>query len=94
LPKILGYYFWERWNEDAATHGAILATAIAKEPEATMRAFNVQLRSFLDQGYEEGEISATLRRDFGCFFDPSTVGLTSTQWLDRVHHVVSQAYPE
>jgi hypothetical protein len=84
LKELLGCYFHQDWPDEFSDDASALSAIVENEPMARIEKAIVEIIFLLGAGLTERELRAILVDQVGCFFEPSSLGLNYTQWLERV----------
>jgi len=91
LRQLLGCYFHQDWPDEFDDDEAAFLVIIDSEPKEQLLAGVKEIDALLGASLPEDELGALLTEQAGCYFDPSSVGLTYEQWLKRVRQKFVEA---
>jgi CdiI immunity protein len=84
LKLLLGCYFHQDWPDEFSDEVAALEAVIRSEPEDQLAAGVDEITNLLVAQISENDLRAILIDQVGCYFDPSSEGISYVQWLERV----------
>jgi hypothetical protein len=84
LGQLLGSYFHQDWTDEFDSDSSALQSIIESEPKARLAAGGGEIDALLAASLPEVDLAGILIDQVGCYFDPSSEGLTCEQWLRRV----------
>lgn len=84
LEQLLGCYLHQDWLDEFDDDAAALQAIIESEPKQQIAAGVDEIDVLLAAELPEKELRTILVDQVGCYFDPSSEGLTYKQWLGRV----------
>jgi hypothetical protein len=90
LGQLLGCYLHQDWLDDYDNYSSALQAVVTSEPKEKIAAGVGEIDALLVRGLPEKDLKAILVEQIGCYFDPSSDGLTYKQWLIRVRSAFSQ----
>ena len=93
LKQLLGCYFHQDWPDESGDDASALQAILQSEPKERVDAGIAELDGLLTAALTEQELRTTLIDQVGCYFEPSSEGLTYKQWLDRVRSTFIGKYP-
>jgi hypothetical protein len=91
LSQILGAYLHQDWADEFDSDESALRSALDSEPKDKIAAARRALDRLLASQFTEAELREELVVRLGCYFDPSSKGMTYRQWLARVSQLLSQS---
>lgn len=84
LGQLLGCYFHQDWPEEFDSDASALQTIIDTEPKEKVLAGAEEIGELLGSSFPEERLKTILVDEIGCYFEPSSLGITCEQWLKRV----------
>lgn len=84
LKQLLGCYFHQDWRDEFDHNASALQSIIESEPGEHLAAGVDEINDLLAASLSEDDLAAILTGQVGCYFDPSSEGVTCEQWLKRV----------
>jgi regulator of sirC expression with transglutaminase-like and TPR domain len=84
LGRFLGAYFNQDWILDHATWKDVVESYVSSEPAELVAAASTELKTLLATERDDAVLERRLFREYGCHFDPSSVGLSARAWLEDV----------
>ena len=90
LGQFLGAYFNEDWSLDHETWQEVVDSYIASEPPDLVTSAAEELKALLETEDDDSQLERRLLREFGCYFNTASVGLTPRTWLREVLGVLQQ----
>jgi len=91
LGQLLGCYFHQDWTEEFDSDVSALQSIIDSEPKEQISACIREIDALLASSLRESELKTILIDQAGCYFDPSSLGITCEEWLQRVREKFAQA---
>lgn len=93
LAQLLGCYFHQDWPEEFDSDVSALKAIVESEPKELLSAGVLEIDTLLAVLPPEDELRAILIDKVGCYFDPSSQGITYEHWFRRVREIFAQTYP-
>lgn len=84
LKQLLGCYFHQDWSDEFNDDASALRAIVENEPKDRIEKAIVEIIFLVGAELTERELRAILVDQVGCFFEPSSLGLNYTRWLERV----------
>ena len=84
LGQLLGCYFHQDWFEEFESDIAALHSIVESEPKERLSAGVAEIDGLLMASLPENELKTILTDEVGCYFEPTSQGITYTEWLKRV----------
>jgi len=84
LEQLLGSYFHQDWTDEFGSNTSALQSIVESEPKEQLAAGVDEIDALLAASLPEGDLETILTDQVGCYFDPSSDGITYAQWLTRV----------
>lgn len=84
LGQLLGCYFHQDWSDEFVDDDAALQMIFDSEPQEKLLAGAKEIDALLGASLSENELGALLTERVGCYFCPSSKGVTYEQWLREV----------
>ena len=84
LEQLLGCYLHQDWLDEFDDDAAALRAILESEPKEQIAAGVGEIDALLAAELFENDLRTILVDQVGCYFDPSSEGLTYKQWLGRV----------
>lgn len=76
LRQLLGGYFHQDWTEEFDSDASAFQSIIESEPKEQLAAGVDEIGALLAASLPEGDLTAILIGQVGCYFDPSSEGIT------------------
>jgi hypothetical protein len=90
LGQLLGCYFHQDWFEEFDSDMSALQSIVESEPKERLWAGVAEIDALLTALLPEGELKIILTDEVGCYFEPSSQGITYAEWLKRVREKFAQ----
>lgn len=92
LGQLLGCYFHQDWVDEFDSDASALQLIVESEPKEQLAAGVDEIDALLAASLPENELIAILTDQVGCYFNPSSEGITCKQWLARVREKLTIAH--
>lgn len=85
LKSFLSAYFHEDWVAEVQEPDEMILRFLASAPSGKLIDDIVaQIRCYLDSGRDEVAMASGLWSELGCYYDPSSDGLSVRDWLTHI----------
>lgn len=84
LNQLLGCYFHQDWHDEYPDETTALNAILGEVPKNYLDEGIIEIETILNARLDENQLSALLTDQIGCYFDPSSVNMNDTKWLQRV----------
>jgi|GEM_PF-4512832 len=84
LKNFMSAYFHEDWTLDAQSTRDVVTQFVHDQQPAELSAIVQALHRLLDGGEDNPTLSRRLFREFGAYFDPLSVGESTSSWLKAI----------
>lgn len=91
LGQLLGCYFHQDWPDEFESDAVALRAIVEAEPKEQISRGVSEIDEILANPPSESDLREILVDKVGCYFDPSSQGLSYGQWLRHVRDVLSKA---
>lgn len=90
LEQLLSCYFHQDWPEEFDGDESVLQAIIESEPKDRRAAAVSEIDVLLALKPSETELGLVLIEHMGCYFEPSSKGISRSEWLKQVRHAFEQ----
>lgn len=90
LAQLLGAYLHQDWPDEFDSDVSALRAIVDSEPRETILAAMREIDDLLSASLPESEVRGLIAGPVGCYFDPTSEGMTYKQWLMRVQGVFAK----
>jgi len=91
LGQLLGCYFHQDWPAEFESDAVALQAIVEAEPREQISSGVREIDELLADPLSESALREILVDKVGCYFDPSSQGLSYEQWLRHVRDVFAKA---
>jgi hypothetical protein len=84
LYQFLAGRFNQDWDLFGSDDEAVIDGFLHEEPREFVDAVRRQIRALMELRLPESELQEAVWGDLGCEYDPTSYGLSMTQWLQAV----------
>jgi hypothetical protein len=84
LSNFFSAYFHEDWPCEAESPEAVISGYVQTAPLGDVEVLAEAIRQYSGEFSNEKELEEKLFTDLGCYYRPSTLGLSAKAWLGRV----------
>ncbi|MFC5743176.1 contact-dependent growth inhibition system immunity protein [Dyella tabacisoli] len=91
LGQLLGCYFHQDWPDEFESDAVALRAIVESEPREQISSGVREIDGLLADPPSESALREILVDKVGCYFDPSSQGLSCEQWLRHVRDVFAKA---
>jgi len=86
LEQLLGCYFHQDWSEEYDGDALALQAIVKSEPKDQRAVAVSEIDVLLAMKLSETELRLVLIEQIGCYFEPSSKGISCLEWLKQVRH--------
>lgn len=90
LGQLLGCYFHQDWTDEFDSDASALQAIIQSETKEQLSAGVNEIDALLSASLSENDLMTILTEQAGCYFDPSSQGISYEQWLTRIRAKFTQ----
>jgi hypothetical protein len=84
LQNFFSAYFHEDWPCEAESPEAVVAGYVRTAKPSHLRSLSKAIQEYSREFASDRELEENLFKDLGCYYRPSTQGLSAKAWLENV----------